>query len=53
MYEFASVKNIGQSLEGRDMNVLVLSKAGPGKPNVLIEAGNKSMASRHSRKMIA
>merc|ERR1719328_182868 len=28
-----------QSYEGRDMNVLAITKAGPGKPNVWLEAG--------------
>merc|ERR1712209_23806 len=37
--DFASIINIGQSYEGRDMNVLAVTKAGPGKPNVFIEAG--------------
>merc|ERR1712012_53092 len=37
--DFASIINIGQSCEGRDMNVLAITKAGPGKPNVFIEAG--------------
>merc|ERR1712156_767057 len=37
--EFASVTSIGKSLEGRDMRVLHLEKAGPGKPNVWLEAG--------------
>merc|ERR1719328_15165 len=37
--DFASIINIGQSYEGRGMNVLAITKAGPGKPNVFIEAG--------------
>merc|ERR1712227_957305 len=37
--DFASIINIGQSFEGREMNVLAITKAGPGKPNVFIEAG--------------
>merc|ERR1711963_99527 len=37
--DFASIINIGQSYEGGDMNVLAITKAGPGKPNVFIEAG--------------
>jgi len=37
--DFASIINIGQSYEGRDMSVLAITKAGPGKPNVFIEAG--------------
>merc|ERR1712227_1030526 len=37
--DFASIINIGQSYEGRDMNVLAITKAGPGKPNVWLEAG--------------
>merc|ERR1711923_667149 len=37
--DFAEIINIGQSYEGRDMNVLAITKAGPGKPNVWLEAG--------------
>merc|ERR1712170_65697 len=37
--DFARIINIGQSYEGRDMNVLAIEKAGPGKPNVWLEAG--------------
>ena len=37
--DFASLINIGQSYEGRDMNVLAITKAGEGAPNVWLEAG--------------
>jgi len=37
--DFARIINIGQSYEGRDMNVLAIEKAGPGKPNVWLESG--------------
>lgn len=37
--DFAEVINIGQSYEGRDMKVLAVTKAGPGAPNVFLEAG--------------
>ena len=37
--DFLSVTSIGKSVEGRDMRVLHITKAGPGKPNVWIEAG--------------
>jgi len=46
-YEFADVINIGKSYEGRDMNVLAITKAGPGAPNVWLEAGI------HAREWIA
>jgi len=45
--DFANVINIGKSYEGRDMNVLAITKAGPGKPNIWIEAGI------HAREWIA
>jgi len=45
--DWASVINIGQSYEGRDMNVLAVTKAGPGAPNVWLEAGI------HAREWIA
>jgi len=45
--DFANVINIGKSYEGRDMNVLALTKAGPGAPNVWLEAGI------HAREWIA
>jgi len=45
--DFASVINIGKSYEGRDMNVLAITKAGPGKPNIWLEAGI------HAREWIA
>ena len=38
---FAEIVNIGQSAEGRDMNVLEIRKAGNGKPTIFIEAGEK------------
>jgi len=37
--DWASIIPIGKSYEGRDMNVLALTKAGPGKPNIWLEAG--------------
>ncbi len=37
----ASVVSIGKSVEGREMKVLSLTKAGPGAPNVWIEAGKQ------------
>jgi len=45
--DWAEVINIGQSYEGRDMNVLAITKAGPGAPNVWLEAGI------HAREWIA
>merc|ERR1719466_258387 len=37
--DFASIIPIGESYEGRDMNVLAITKAGPGAPNIWLEAG--------------
>jgi len=45
--DFMSTVSIGKSHEGRDMRVLQITKAGPGKPNVWIEAGI------HAREWIA
>merc|ERR1711872_698819 len=45
--DFAEVLNIGKSYEGRDMKVLAITKAGPGAPNVWLEAGI------HAREWIA
>jgi len=45
--DFIKVVSIGKSYEGRDMNVIEIRKAGPGKPNVWIEAGI------HAREWIA
>jgi hypothetical protein len=36
---WANIINIGQSYEGRDMDVLAITKAGPGAPNIWLEAG--------------
>jgi len=45
--DWARIINIGQTYEGRDMNVLAIEKAGPGAPNVWLEAGI------HAREWIA
>jgi len=45
--DWANVINIGKSYEGRDMNVLAITKAGPGAPSVWLEAGI------HAREWIA
>merc|ERR1712021_264356 len=37
--EFASIIDIGQSYEGRDMKVLAIEKAPAGSPSVFLEAG--------------
>merc|ERR1719219_691191 len=45
--DWASIIDIGQSYEGRDMKVLAITKAGAGAPNVWLEAGI------HAREWIA
>merc|ERR1712215_551040 len=37
--EWASIIPIGESYEGRKMNVLAITRAGPGAPNIWLEAG--------------
>merc|ERR1719264_1158274 len=37
--DFASIIPIGESYKGRKMNVLAITKAGPGAPNIWLEAG--------------
>merc|ERR1712080_154420 len=44
---WVSTKSIGQTYEGRDMRVIEITKAGPGKPIAFIEAGI------HAREWIA
>jgi hypothetical protein len=36
---FVTSISIGKSYEDRDMKLLRISKAGPGRPNIFIEAG--------------
>jgi len=38
-YSFIKTVSIGKSFEGREMRVIEIRKAGPGKPIVWIEAG--------------
>ena len=37
-YDFCTAEVIGQSVEGRDLKVLKMERAGPGAKNVFIEA---------------
>jgi len=37
--DWMEMVNLGQTYEERDMMALEITKAGPGKPNVLIEGG--------------
>jgi len=46
-FDFVNTVSIGKSHEGRDMRVIQIAKAGPGAPNVWIEAGI------HAREWIA
>jgi len=46
-YDFASAEVIGQSVEGRDLKVLKMERAGPGAKNVWIDANI------HAREWIA
>ena len=39
-YDFVSSVSIGKSYENRDMRVIQIANAGPGKQNVFIEAGS-------------
>jgi murein tripeptide amidase MpaA len=43
-FSFVDSVSIGKSFEGRDMRVLQIKKAGDGKPNVWIEAGQYKSA---------
>jgi len=45
--DFANIIPIGKSYEGREMKVLAITKAGPGAPNIWLEAGI------HAREWIA
>merc|ERR1712002_1017747 len=45
--DFANIISIGKSYEGREMKVLAITKAGPGAPNIWLEAGI------HAREWIA
>ena len=38
---YVNVFSIGQTTEGRDMNVIGITRAGKGRPNVYIEAGEE------------
>lgn len=38
-FGFVNSSTIGKSFEGRDMKVLQILKAGPGKPNIWIDGG--------------
>ena len=47
--DFVNTVSIGKSHEGRDMRVLQITKAGPGAPNVFIEAGTYIVYFTYSR----
>jgi hypothetical protein len=37
--DWVNTVSIGKTTEGRDLRVIQIAKAGPGKPNVFIDAG--------------
>ena len=39
--DWVNTVSIGKTTEGRDLRVIQIAKAGPGKPNVFIDAGNR------------
>ena len=41
---FVSTRSIGSSFEGRDMRVIEITRAGPGAPNIWIEAGEERIS---------
>ena len=46
-YDFVNTVSIGKTVEGRDLRVIQIAKAGPGKPNVFIDAGQSNVMSSH------
>ncbi len=42
-YSFVKIISIGKTVEGRNMSVIEIRKAGPGKPIVWIEAGKRNV----------
>ena len=38
--DFINTVSIGKTVEGRDMRVIQITKAGSGAPNVWVDAGN-------------
>jgi len=43
-----NVVKLGETFEGRDLVALEITKAGPGRPNVLIEGGLLSLVSSNN-----
>merc|ERR1712098_238922 len=51
--DFASIIDIGQSYEGRDMKILAIEKAGPGAPKIFLEAGPNAFSEIEMQNIVA